>query len=96
MEAQKVQFGPDGARSVWRSRIFSAGLVMFHRGVRFVRLQERGRRNALDVQLVSRSFSFPDLPPTFDGFRILHLVSSDDLGMSRQFQQPQQRRGFFF
>jgi hypothetical protein len=30
------------------------------------------------------------------GFRILHLVSSDDLGMSRQFQQPQQRRGFFF
>jgi predicted MPP superfamily phosphohydrolase len=73
MEAQKVQFGPDGARSVWRSRIFSAGLVMFHRGVRFVRLQERGRRNALDVQLVSRSFSFPDLPPSFDGFSILHL-----------------------
>jgi hypothetical protein len=73
MEAQKVQFGPNGARSLWRSRIFSVGLTIFHGGVRLVGLHERGRRNALDVQLVTRSFSFPDLPQSFDGYRILLL-----------------------
>jgi predicted MPP superfamily phosphohydrolase len=73
MEAQKAHFGPDGARSSWRNRIFSVGLEMFHRGARLVRLHERGRRNALDVQLVSRSVWFADLPQSFDGYRILHL-----------------------
>src|SRR5436853_2631132 len=32
-----------------------------------------GRRNALDIQLVAHSISFPDLPRAFDGYRILHL-----------------------
>jgi predicted MPP superfamily phosphohydrolase len=73
MEAQKAHFGPDGARSLWRSRIFSVGLETFHRGARLVRLHERGRRNALDVQLVNRSVWFADLPQSFDGYRILHL-----------------------
>jgi predicted MPP superfamily phosphohydrolase len=73
MEAQKAHFGPDGARSLWRSRIFSVGSEIFHRGARLVRLHERGRLNALDVQLVSHSVSFADLPQSFDGYRILHL-----------------------
>ncbi len=38
-----------------------------------MRLDGRGRRNALDIQLVARSISFPDLPRAFDGYRILHL-----------------------
>src|SRR5438067_6217777 len=62
MEAQKAQFGPDGARSLWRSRIFSIGLDVFDGGARLMRLHERGRRNALDVQLVTRSISFANLP----------------------------------
>jgi len=73
MEVQKAHFGPDGARSLWRSLIFSLGLEVFHRGARLVSLHERGRRNALDVQLVSRSVWFADLPQSFDGYRILHL-----------------------
>ena len=49
MEVQKAHFGPDGARSLWRSRIFSVGLEVFHRGARLVRLPERGRSHALDI-----------------------------------------------
>jgi predicted MPP superfamily phosphohydrolase len=73
MEAQNTQFGPEGPRSLWRSRVFSAGLAMFYAGARLLRLDRRGRRNALDIQLVGRSISFPDLPREFDGYRILHL-----------------------
>jgi len=73
METQKAQFGPDGPRSLWRNRIFSAGLSSLYGGVRFFGLDGRGRRNALDVRLVTRSISFPDLPQSFDGYRILHL-----------------------
>lgn len=73
MEAQRAQFGPDGPRSVWPNQVFSAGLSAFYAGTRLVRLDGRGRRNALDIQLVSRSISFPDLPKSFDGYRILHL-----------------------
>ncbi len=34
---------------------------------------DRGTRNALDVRLRTLSFAFPDLPPAFEGFTILHL-----------------------
>lgn len=37
-------------------------------------LQEKGLQNALDVQVVEQTFSFPDLPRSFDGFRILLLT----------------------
>ena len=62
MEAQNTQFGPEGPRSLWRNRVFSAGLAMFYAGARLLRLDRRGRRNALDIQLVARTISFPDLP----------------------------------
>src|SRR5437762_6979858 len=73
MEVQNRQFGPEGPRSLWRNRVFSAGLAMFYAGARLLRLDRPGRRNALDIQLVARSISFPDLPRAFDGYRILHL-----------------------
>jgi uncharacterized protein len=73
METQRAQFGPDGPRSLWRNRVFSAGLSTFYAGARLFGLDRRGRRNALDVRLVTRSISFPDLPQSFDGYRILHL-----------------------
>jgi hypothetical protein len=73
MEAKKVQFGPDGVRSLWHSRMFSVALGMFHSAIQLVGLDKRGRRNALDVQLTDRSFFLPNLPRSFDGYRILHL-----------------------
>lgn len=36
-------------------------------------LHRRGRRNALDLRLRTRDFRFADLPPAFDGYRLLHL-----------------------
>ena len=73
MQAERAQFGPDGRRSLWRTRVFSAGLATFYTGVRLLRLHRRGRRNALDIQLVTQSISLSDLPRSFDGYRILHL-----------------------
>jgi predicted MPP superfamily phosphohydrolase len=73
MEAERREFGPDGPRSQWPSRIFAFGLAMVETGARLVGLHQRGLRNALDVELVSRSVSLPSLPPAFDGYRILHL-----------------------
>ncbi|MFZ5798869.1 MAG: CDP-archaeol synthase [Desulfobulbus sp.] len=37
-------------------------------------LQEQGKRNALQVEVVETAFSFADLPASFDGFRILFLT----------------------
>jgi uncharacterized protein len=73
MEEQRLAFSPDGPRSLWPDRFFCQALTIFQGGFRLAGLQARGRRNALDVQLVTRSVSFRDLPPSFDGYRILHL-----------------------
>ena len=37
-------------------------------------LQEKGLQNGLDVRVVEQTFCFPDLPRSFDGFRILLLT----------------------
>lgn len=66
-------FGPDGARPSWPGRVFASGVRMFGLGARLVGIHARGRRNALDARLVTVSLSFPDLPPAFDGYRILQL-----------------------
>lgn len=36
-------------------------------------MRARGRANALDVRLTHLEFHFPDLPPAFDGYTLLHL-----------------------
>lgn len=41
--------------------------------LRLTRQVERGRRNVLDLQLRTVDFCFPDLPPAFNDFTILHL-----------------------
>lgn len=38
-----------------------------------VGLHERGRRNALDIQIRTHQVRLPRLPAAFDGFRLLHL-----------------------
>jgi len=73
MERQKTHSGPDGPRSSWRSRVFASATGVVGLGARLVGIHPRGLRNALDVRLVTLSLSFPDLPPTFDGYRILQL-----------------------
>jgi predicted MPP superfamily phosphohydrolase len=42
-------------------------------GLRLTRLDRVGRRNALDLATNELTFSFPDLPAAFDGYRVLHV-----------------------
>lgn len=49
----------------------------FHRlielGLRLSGLYWRGRQNTLDIRVRHNTVALPDLPATFDGFRILHI-----------------------
>lgn len=47
--------------------------VVVRNVLRFSGLLERGERNARSPVLKRLTFSFPDLPPAFDGLRLLHL-----------------------
>ena len=40
----------------------------------FTGVKKRMRRNFLDVRLEEREWFFPNLPPAFEGFRLLHLT----------------------
>jgi uncharacterized protein len=73
MERRETHSGPDGLQSQWRGRAFSAVVRLFGLGTRLVGAYEWGKRNALNIRLVDVCLSFPDLPPSFDGYRILHL-----------------------
>ncbi len=66
-------FTPEGSRSDWQSALFGYGAIAFECAARLLGFHGRGRRNALDPRLVEIAFSFPDLPPAFEGYRILHL-----------------------
>lgn len=41
--------------------------------LRLTRLAERGRANCLDIRTVTREQPLANLPPSFNGFRLLHL-----------------------
>jgi len=43
-------------------------------GLRAAGIYERGRRNARRVILERHELAFPDLPPAFDGYRLLHIT----------------------
>lgn len=63
---------------------FLTNLVFLTWFFKLTGLYENGRQNALDIRLEEMTFRFPDLPETFDRFRILlltdlHLDGLDDL-----------------
>ncbi len=73
MERQRAHFGVDGVRSNWSSRLMALALTVFGRGAGLLGFYGTGVRNALDLRLEALTLSFSDLPPAFDGYRILHL-----------------------
>lgn len=73
MERRGRSANPDGWGSSWETRLFGVGVHAFGWSMRLLGLYARGRDNALAPRLVERSFSFPDLPAAFDGYRILHV-----------------------
>lgn len=55
----------------WYKRRIEPRILKF--GLQACGLYERGVKNALDPMVRTLHLRFPDLPPAFDGFRILHL-----------------------
>ena len=49
-------------------------LPSLRRGLRWAGLYQRGVANARDVRIVEHELAFTDLPPAFDGYRLLHLT----------------------
>lgn len=76
MLASRYWTSPLGRRPRWRHRFFSLLLAIFGQALRLTPFFARGRRNALDLELARLEISFPGLPASFDGYRILHISDS--------------------
>jgi predicted MPP superfamily phosphohydrolase len=73
MEARDEKHTPFGPRQRhWGE--FTQLLVLFRVFLNASGLFDAGRRRALDLRLVELDLAHPDLPPEFDGYRLLHLT----------------------
>jgi uncharacterized protein len=73
MEAHDQKHTPFGPRARhWNE--FKRLMAVLRVTLRASGLYGRGVRNALDIRLGKLAFDFPDLPPQFDGYRLLHLT----------------------
>jgi uncharacterized protein len=73
MEARGEKHTPFGTRHRHWGQ-FERLLVAFRILLSATRLFQAGRRRALDLRLVELVLPHPDLPPQFDGYRLLHLT----------------------
>lgn len=74
MERGQVKHTPEGGRRVRHWNAFKVMAGLFGLGLRLLGLYERGLRNARDIRLTRLELRFEDLPPAFDGFRLLQLT----------------------
>jgi predicted MPP superfamily phosphohydrolase len=74
MEAGDEKHTPEGRRRKRRWLSFKLVLAVFDVALHLTRLRGRGTGNALDIRLESFELALPDLPPAFDGYRVLHLT----------------------
>jgi predicted MPP superfamily phosphohydrolase len=73
MEAQDEKHTPFGPRQRhWNH--FKRLIAVLDVTLRASGLYGRGMRNALDIRRHEIVFAFDDLPPAFDGYRLLHLT----------------------
>lgn len=72
-QSGRYWIGRAGRRSRWRKLPFTALVALFGAAIRMTPIYARGRRNALDLQWVEFDLAFSALPPSFDGYRILHV-----------------------
>ena len=73
MEAAEAKHTPRSIKGRRQWVAFKHMVALFGMGLRVCGLFERGLRNALDVKVTRIELDFENLPPEFDGFRILHL-----------------------
>ena len=64
---------PHGCGSRFRFRYLGFGERVLRHGLKACGLYEKGMRNALDIGLSQIDLAFDDLPPAFDGYRILQV-----------------------
>lgn len=74
METRGERSGPTGRHGRYRWNLLKRLLALFGFGLRVIGLYERGQRNATDIRLTQFELALEDLPPAFDGFRILQLT----------------------
>jgi predicted MPP superfamily phosphohydrolase len=73
MEAQDQKHTPFGPRARhWNQ--FKRVIAVLDVVLRVSGLSRRGRRNALDIRRTDITLAFDDLPPSFDGYRLLHVT----------------------
>jgi len=70
---QGASTGAPAATQAGAWRAFKGAVRLGGRLLARTPLYARGVRNALDLRLTRLEFSFPDLPPAFDGYSLLHL-----------------------
>jgi predicted MPP superfamily phosphohydrolase len=51
-------------------------MIVFTAGLHSTGLFRLGRRNALDLRLIELTFEVPELPASFEGYRILHVTDT--------------------
>ena len=85
-----------GLENDYEARVFHKGTHFFHlenwysvhslirNSLRLVGLHDRGRRNALAIQVRENEIALPNLPRAFDGFTLLQLTDLH-VDMSREF-----------
>ena len=62
-----------GARPRWRGIPMRVAVAALRLLLQPTPIYRRGLRNALDIECQAFDLAFPDLPPAFDGYRILHV-----------------------
>ncbi|MBM3650169.1 MAG: metallophosphoesterase [Alphaproteobacteria bacterium] len=73
IEVSRCWHGRTGGRSRWRKRPYDVLLAVLDKAIRATPLFARGYRNALDLRRVEFDLVPAGLPPSFDGYRILHV-----------------------
>jgi len=73
IERRERYYGPDGSLPRWWVELFDLGVHGLAEAARFLRVDGRGRSNALAPRLEELGLSFSSLPTAFDGYRILQL-----------------------
>jgi hypothetical protein len=73
MEAEELKHTPFGVGPRHR-RQFRRLMRVFDALLTVTGLHRRGRRNALDIRLTRQTFTFPDLPEAFNGYRVLNIA----------------------
>ncbi|HZQ00227.1 MAG TPA: metallophosphoesterase [Reyranella sp.] len=73
IEDSNYWISPRGRRPRWRKKIFHALLMTFDAALRLTPLHAVGRHNALDLQVRRHDIVLPNLPPEFDGYRLMHV-----------------------